>query len=143
MGVNALRQWLHLHAPDGSTPNMYVYGPNFGWCWVVGPWLWGWGPKPFFGAIGPRRYGWYGHGLGRWYGYQGRYSRLGPGGRAYTGGPRVGVNRSYGSTFWGGSQIGSIERGGFRSGPVERGGFRYGSIERGGGSHGGVSPRKP
>jgi hypothetical protein len=42
--------------PDGSTPDMYVYGPDFGWCWVLAPWLWGWGPEPFFGAIGPRRY---------------------------------------------------------------------------------------
>ncbi len=27
--------------PDGSTPNMYVYYPTVGWCWMVAPWIWG------------------------------------------------------------------------------------------------------
>ena len=48
--------------PDGSTPSMYVYYPDFGWCWLVAPWLWGLGPSPFFGVLGP---GWYGLGRAR------------------------------------------------------------------------------
>ena len=46
-------KYTHL-PPDGSTPNMYVYYPDAGWCWVVAPWLWGWGPMPYFGLWGPR-----------------------------------------------------------------------------------------
>jgi len=59
--------------PDGSTPNMYVYYPEAGWCWVVAPWLWGWGPSPYFGLLGPRYYGWWGIGFGHWYGFRGHY----------------------------------------------------------------------
>lgn len=97
--------------PDGGTPHMYVYYPEAGWCWVVAPWLWGWGPMPYFGVWGPRYYGWYGVGLGHWYGYSGRYAYWGD--RAYWHGGRWnGVDRSYdhgargsygrGGGFWGG-----------------------------------------
>ena len=54
---------------DNSSPSMYVYYPDAGWCWVMAPWLWGLGPMPYFGMVGPGYYGWYGHGLGRWYGF--------------------------------------------------------------------------
>jgi len=46
-------------------PYEYVYCPSYGWTWVVAPWVWGWGPWPFFGAIGPRHFGWYSHGWWR------------------------------------------------------------------------------
>lgn len=59
--------------PDGSPPNMYVYEPEVGWCWVVAPWLWGWGPMPYFGTLGYRHYAWFGVGLGRWHGFGGHY----------------------------------------------------------------------
>lgn len=134
--------------PDGSMPDMYVYYPVYGWCWLVAPWLWGLGPAPFFGVLGPRWYGWYGHGLGRWYGYQGRQNYWGPGGRA--GG---GANRGFAGTFQGGSRPGSMVRGGVRSGSVMRGGSqsgsvmrggsRSGSVMRGGGFHGGSFVRRP
>jgi hypothetical protein len=60
--------------PDGSTPSMFLYYPAAGWCWVMAPWLWGWGPSPRFGRLGASRFAWYGRGLGRWYGFpaQGR-----------------------------------------------------------------------
>jgi len=61
-------RYTHL-PPGGSSPYMYVYGPTLGWSWVAAPWLWGWGPSPYFGVIGPRYYGWFGIGLGRWYGF--------------------------------------------------------------------------
>jgi len=59
---------------DGGAPNMYVYYPTVGWCWVVAPWIWGWGPQPYFGIYGTARYGWYGYGYGHWYGYRGAYA---------------------------------------------------------------------
>ena len=54
-------------------PDMYVYWPSVGWRWVVAPWVWGIGPRPYFGSYGSARYGWYGHGYGygRWYGFSG------------------------------------------------------------------------
>jgi len=63
--------------PDGGTPSMYVYYPEAGWCWVIAPWLWGWGPRPYFGFYGPRYYAWWGIGLGHWYGFTGHYGRPG------------------------------------------------------------------
>ncbi len=67
--------------PSGAVPDMYVYYPTVGWCWVVAPWLWGLGPMPFFGIYGPRYFGWYGHGYGHWYGFT--YGYVGWGGRGY------------------------------------------------------------
>ncbi len=52
--------------PNGAEPVMYVYYPAVGWTWVVAPWLWGWGPMPFFGFYGPWHFAWYGR--GHWYG---------------------------------------------------------------------------
>jgi hypothetical protein len=70
-------KYTHL-PPDGSPPNMYVYYPDgAGWCWVVAPWLWGWGPRPYFGVLGPHFYAWWGFGLGRWHGFEGPYRSWG------------------------------------------------------------------
>lgn len=100
-------RYTHL-PPDGSPPNMYVYYPENGWCWVVAPWLWGWGPMPYFGVAGPRFYAWFGIGLGRWHGFAGPYVHWGHAGRAYWGGGRwVGVER-----FYGGPRGGGFFRGG-------------------------------
>jgi len=70
---------------DGSAPDMYLYYPPVGWCWVIAPWVWGSGPMPRFGAHGPR-FGWWGHGYGHWYGF--RAGATGFGGRGYFGGGR-------------------------------------------------------
>ncbi|HXJ80872.1 MAG TPA: hypothetical protein VMS64_19610 [Candidatus Methylomirabilis sp.] len=52
--------------PGGSgEPYAYVYYPSQGWTWVVAPWVWGIGPWPYFGAYGPARFAWYGHGWWR------------------------------------------------------------------------------
>jgi len=72
--------------PNDSTPSMYVYYPTSGWCWVIAPWLVGWGPAPYFGPIGYGYYGWYGRGMGHWYGFSRGYGRYGQG----PGGPRGG-----------------------------------------------------
>jgi hypothetical protein len=61
----------YTYAPAGAYPDMYVYFPSYGWRWVVAPWVWGIGPRPYFGVYGWARYGWYGHGFGRWYGFRG------------------------------------------------------------------------
>ena len=37
---------------SGATPNMFVFWPAVGWSWVVAPWVWGWGPMPWFGFAG-------------------------------------------------------------------------------------------
>ena len=59
---------------DGGAPDQYVYYPTVGWMWVVAPWIWGWGPQPYWGIYGYGRYGWYGYGYGHWYGYRGAYA---------------------------------------------------------------------
>ena len=61
----------YTYLPAGAYPDMYVYFPVYGWRWVVAPWVWGVGPRPYFGVYGWTRYAWYGHGFGRWYGYHG------------------------------------------------------------------------
>ncbi len=102
-------RYTHL-PPDGAPPNMYVYYPEAGWCWVVAPWLWGWGPVPFFGHFGPRYFSWYGVGLGHWYGFGDPYFHWGWQGRAYWGGGRWnGVTH-----FYDGPGPGRSPRGGVR-----------------------------
>jgi hypothetical protein len=61
----------YTYAAAGAYPDMYVYYPAYGWRWVVAPWVWGIGPRPYFGVYGWARYGWYGRGFGHWYGYRG------------------------------------------------------------------------
>jgi hypothetical protein len=52
--------------PDGEgEPYEYVYYPSYGWTWVVAPWIWGFGPWPYFGVYGPAYFGWYAHGWWR------------------------------------------------------------------------------
>jgi hypothetical protein len=70
----------------GSAPDMYVYYPAVGWTWVVAPWVWGLGPRPYFGFYGFAHYAWYGRGFGRWYGFAPRYVTWGP--RGYWAGGR-------------------------------------------------------
>jgi hypothetical protein len=72
--------------PTGQAPDMYVYYPSVGWSWVVAPWIWGWGPMPYYGLYGTGGFGWYGVGYGRWYGYAGPYA--GWYGRGYYSGGR-------------------------------------------------------
>ena len=52
---------------DGwGEPYMYVYYPSFGgWTWVAAPWVWGFGPWPYFGAYGAFGFDWYAAGWWR------------------------------------------------------------------------------
>jgi hypothetical protein len=58
----------YTYAPPGGEgqPYEYVYYPaDGGWTWVVAPWIWGFGPWPYFGVFGPAHFAWYGHGWWR------------------------------------------------------------------------------
>jgi uncharacterized membrane protein YgcG len=48
----------YVYAPNGGDPYEYVYYPVSGWTWLMAPWIWGWGPQPYFGVFGPSRFGW-------------------------------------------------------------------------------------
>jgi hypothetical protein len=54
-------QYTSLPPDDYGDPYQYVYEPTIGWTWVAAPWIWGWGPWPYFGPFGPARFGWWGH----------------------------------------------------------------------------------
>src|SRR5262249_37513299 len=76
----------YTYAAAGAYPDMYVYFPSYGWRWVVAPWVWGIGPRPYFGVYGWARYGWYGRGFGPLDGFR----RGGPGwARPGVGPPRL------------------------------------------------------
>jgi hypothetical protein len=51
----------YVYTPEaaGVEPYVYLYYPARGWMWVTAPWIWGIGPRPFFGTIGPWHYHWY------------------------------------------------------------------------------------
>jgi hypothetical protein len=83
-------QYTHVYENDGSDPYMYLYYPAYGWTWVVAPWIWGFGPVPWFGVRGWTHFYWYGHGaFGHpWYGYRTWYGHRGPvQGRTHVGHP--------------------------------------------------------
>ncbi len=104
--------------PSGGTPHMYLYYPEVGWTWVLAPWLWGWGPRPYFGVVGPRFYGWWGVGLGHWYGFSGR--------------GHVGF---VGGSYWGSGRWHHVGRGTYSPGHGSYG--RGGNFSFGGGTGGG------
>jgi hypothetical protein len=54
------RDYTYVSA-DGGEAYEYAYYPNSGWRWVYSPWVLGWGPSPYWGRVGPRRYVWYTH----------------------------------------------------------------------------------
>jgi outer membrane lipoprotein SlyB len=69
---------VYTFTPDyeNGDPYMYVYYPRHGWVWVAAPWLWGWGPRPYFGPAGPSHFAWYGRGWGRtWRGHRSTHYR--------------------------------------------------------------------
>jgi hypothetical protein len=69
----------YTYIPNDSQvfPNQYVYYPVYGWRWVVAPWVYGYGPCPYWGGFGPRYFAWYAHpwfrvgGHWGWGGYRG------------------------------------------------------------------------
>jgi len=53
------RQYTYVPADLRAFPDMYVYYPAYGWRWVVAPWVYGYGPAPYWGTSGPRYFVWY------------------------------------------------------------------------------------
>ncbi len=80
-------------------PSQYVYSADYGWRWVVAPWVYGWGPSPQWGAWGPRAFAWYSRPWFRVGGYWGWGGFRGWG--SYRGwvGPRQWVRPSEGGSF--------------------------------------------
>lgn len=139
---------------DGSgEPYAYVWTPAIGWSWLAAPWVWGYGPWPYFGVTGCVHYGWYGHGWWRtpqrwhWYHrpYHAAWGHVGgwrhdwrPGGGWHD---RGGGWRGGDRGGWHGDRGGWHDRGGWRGGgvaspprpggfPPRPGGFRDGGRHR-------------
>jgi len=108
------QQYTYVPADTQAYPYAYVYYPAYGWRWVVAPWIYGWGPRPYWGTWGPRYFAWYSRpwfrvgGYWGWGGYRGwghYHGWLGPrswGSRgwhdapAYYRNPHQGWHRTYG-----------------------------------------------
>lgn len=52
-------QYIYEGTVADPHPYAFVFLPSYGWRWVMAPWVWGWGPYPCFGQVGPLRFGWY------------------------------------------------------------------------------------
>jgi len=102
-------QYTYEGAANDAYPYSYVYYPSYGWTWLAAPWVWGWGPYPYFGPRGPGGFGWY-VGLYRagygWGGYRGGAGgRYGFGGSSRASGSRGSVgggSRGHGGGHGGG-----------------------------------------
>ncbi|HET6413250.1 MAG TPA: hypothetical protein VFG53_14420 [Anaeromyxobacter sp.] len=70
-------QYTYVPSDPQVYPDMYVYYPVYGWRWVVAPWVYGYGPAPYWGTWGPHYFVWYSHpwfrvgGYWGWGGYHG------------------------------------------------------------------------
>jgi hypothetical protein len=49
----------YTYVPPAGHPQMFVFYPNYGWRWVVAPWIFGGGPAPYWGPHGYGRFAWY------------------------------------------------------------------------------------
>jgi len=71
------QQYTYIPADAQVYPDQYVYYPAYGWRWIVAPWIYGYGPAPYWGLWGPRYFAWYAHpwfrvgGYWGWGGYRG------------------------------------------------------------------------
>lgn len=81
----------YVNSPAGvQYPQQYVWYPAVGWTWLVSPWVWGWGPYPYYGAYGYGHFAWYGRPYyGHWYGHVGPYRTWRGPVRYYRGAPPV------------------------------------------------------
>jgi hypothetical protein len=71
------QQYTYVPADPQVFPDQYVYYPAYGWRWVISPWVYGYGPQPYWGVRGVRVFAWYAHpwfrvgGYWGWGGYRG------------------------------------------------------------------------
>ena len=47
--------------PDSDVAYTYAYYPAYGWHWVASPWVFGFGPAPYWGVRGRVGFAWYAH----------------------------------------------------------------------------------
>lgn len=52
-------QYTSVPVDPEQTSFSYAYQPAGGWVWLASPWVVGVAPYPFFGILGPWRFGWY------------------------------------------------------------------------------------
>jgi len=119
------KQYTYVPEDLQVFPDQYVYYPVYGWRWVVAPWVYGYGPVPYWGPQGLRFYVWWAHPWFRVGGYWGWGHWRGWGGYRGWVGPRV-----WGSRGWGWAPayyrtgVGGPHPGRFRTAPG-RGGMRH------------------
>lgn len=71
------QQYTFIPTDPQVFPDQYVYYPVYGWRWIVAPWVYGYGPRPYWGARGVQFFAWYAHpwfrvgGYWGWGGYRG------------------------------------------------------------------------
>jgi hypothetical protein len=53
------QEYTHVMESSGVAYE-FVYYPRFGWRWVLSPWVFALGPRPYF-VHGPVRFAWYAH----------------------------------------------------------------------------------
>lgn len=94
-------------------PYSYCYYPNYGWMWLYSPWVFGWGPGPYWGVYGRGYFAWYAR---PWFARPSYYPRGG-----YYGGFRAGA------PVRAGYYRGAVGSGVYRGGVVGGGGYRGGS----------------
>jgi hypothetical protein len=132
-------RYTYVPADGYGQPYMYLYYPAYGWAWVAAPWVWGYGPWPYFSLGLAWNFGWYSHGWwrhpGRWHFAPGPFRRPVPGAVA-----RPTPSRGAGS-------VGPAPRPGTGGGVVAPGvrpaPSRGSGGGGGGGGGGGAAPRRP
>jgi len=81
------KQYTYVPEDQQVFPDEYVYYPVYGWRWVVAPWVYGYGPVPYWGPLGLSLYLWWAHpwfrvggywGWGYWHGWGGYRGWVGP-----------------------------------------------------------------
>jgi hypothetical protein len=49
----------YTYVPADGNPSMFIYGPTLGWRWVSAPWVFDYGPAPYWGVRGRGYFSWY------------------------------------------------------------------------------------
>lgn len=75
----------YTYVVPGGNPYMFVFSLGLGWHWVIAPWIYGFGPRPYWGYYGPRPFFWYRH---PWFSVPRYWGGYGYRGHTYYGGPR-------------------------------------------------------
>jgi hypothetical protein len=82
----------YTYVPAYGDPFMFVFYPTYGWRWLRAPWVFGVGPRPYWGSRGYVRFAWHAH---PWFVRRGVVMRAPParGGRVYVHGGHAGGGR--------------------------------------------------